>query len=104
MCVCFGGAGDWPSRPNSSGIRAGSWLTCFQLALRAYTYVCCAASLLHTQGWIDTTYMNKEGTFRLSRGNKGTLFVCKCAGYYTGACLLSMCMLPHHVCSCCLLG
>jgi hypothetical protein len=29
------------------------------------------------QGWIDTTYMNPEGTFRLARGNKGTLFVLK---------------------------
>lgn len=28
-----------------------------------------------TKGWIDTTYMNEEGTFRLARGNKGTLFV-----------------------------
>jgi hypothetical protein len=27
------------------------------------------------QGWIDTTYMNEEGTFRLARGNKGTLFI-----------------------------
>ncbi|KIY95935.1 putative plastid-lipid-associated protein 12 [Monoraphidium neglectum] len=26
-------------------------------------------------GWIDTTYMNQDGTFRLARGNKGTLFV-----------------------------
>jgi hypothetical protein len=23
------------------------------------------------QGWIDTTYMNQDGTFRLARGNKG---------------------------------
>jgi len=27
------------------------------------------------QGWIDTIYMNADGTFRLARGNKGTLFV-----------------------------
>ncbi len=27
------------------------------------------------QGWLDVTYMNTDGTFRLSRGNKGTLFV-----------------------------
>ncbi|GBF92568.1 hypothetical protein Rsub_05182 [Raphidocelis subcapitata] len=27
------------------------------------------------KGWIDTTYMNAEGTFRLCRGNKGTLFI-----------------------------
>lgn len=27
------------------------------------------------KGWIDTTYMNADGTFRLARGNKGTLFV-----------------------------
>ena len=25
-----------------------------------------------TKGWIDVTYMNEEGTFRLARGNKGT--------------------------------
>eukprot|EP00892_Ulva_mutabilis_P007085 jgi/Ulvmu1/4749/UM020_0033.1 len=28
-----------------------------------------------TKGWIDITYMNEDGTFRLTRGNKGTLFV-----------------------------
>lgn len=28
-----------------------------------------------TKGWIDVTYMNREGSFRLTRGNKGTLFV-----------------------------
>jgi hypothetical protein len=33
--------------------------------------------LAEMQGWIDTTYMNPEGTFRLARGNKGTLFVCR---------------------------
>ncbi|GLC44333.1 hypothetical protein PLESTB_000481200 [Pleodorina starrii] len=27
------------------------------------------------KGWLDVTYMNVDGTFRLSRGNKGTLFV-----------------------------
>lgn len=27
------------------------------------------------KGWIDNTYMNAEGTFRIARGNKGTLFV-----------------------------
>ena len=27
------------------------------------------------KGWIDITFMNKEGTFRLTRGNKGTLFI-----------------------------
>lgn len=27
------------------------------------------------QGWIDVTYMDLAGTFRLSRGNKGTLFI-----------------------------
>ncbi|KAI8475801.1 MAG: hypothetical protein J3K34DRAFT_516979 [Monoraphidium minutum] len=27
------------------------------------------------KGWIDTTYMNAAGSFRLARGNKGTLFV-----------------------------
>ncbi|KAG2500058.1 hypothetical protein HYH03_002335 [Edaphochlamys debaryana] len=27
------------------------------------------------KGWIDVTYMNAEGTFRLTRGNKGTLFI-----------------------------
>ena len=27
------------------------------------------------KGFIDVTYMSKDGTFRLSRGNKGTLFV-----------------------------
>eukprot|EP00198_Chlamydomonas_reinhardtii_P014101 XP_001703438.1 plastid lipid associated protein [Chlamydomonas reinhardtii] len=27
------------------------------------------------KGWIDVTYMNSDSTFRLSRGNKGTLFV-----------------------------
>lgn len=30
-------------------------------------------SLVHLQGWIDNTYMNQEGTFRLARGNKGEL-------------------------------
>ena len=34
-----------------------------------------AALCFVVQGWIDTTYMNQEGTFRLARGNKGTLFV-----------------------------
>lgn len=28
-----------------------------------------------TKGWIDVTYMNESCTFRLSRGNKGTLFI-----------------------------
>lgn len=27
------------------------------------------------KGWLDLTYMNADATFRLSRGNKGTLFV-----------------------------
>jgi hypothetical protein len=35
--------------------------------------------LLLLQGWIDTIYMNPEGTFRLARGNKGTLFIRKSA-------------------------
>ncbi len=25
-----------------------------------------------TKGWIDITYLNPEGTFRLTRGNKGS--------------------------------
>ncbi len=36
------------------------------------------------KGWIDNTYMNAGGTFRLARGNKGTLFVLA----RVGACLL----------------
>ncbi|KAK9820183.1 hypothetical protein WJX72_007235 [[Myrmecia] bisecta] len=28
-----------------------------------------------TKGWLDITYLSADGTFRLSRGNKGTLFV-----------------------------
>jgi PAP_fibrillin len=28
-----------------------------------------------TKGWIDITYLSKDGKFRLTRGNKGTLFV-----------------------------
>ena len=32
----------------------------------------CAPGL---QGWLDITYLSPDGTFRLSRGNKGTLFV-----------------------------
>lgn len=27
------------------------------------------------KGWIDVTYLSRDGTFRLTRGNKGTLFV-----------------------------
>jgi hypothetical protein len=27
------------------------------------------------KGWIDVTYLSKDGKFRLSRGNKGTLFI-----------------------------
>lgn len=27
------------------------------------------------KGWLDVTYLSKDGQFRLSRGNKGTLFV-----------------------------
>jgi hypothetical protein len=27
------------------------------------------------QGWLDVTYLSPEGDFRLSRGNKGTLFI-----------------------------
>ena len=27
------------------------------------------------QGWIDVTYLSADGSFRLSRGNKGTLFI-----------------------------
>jgi len=27
------------------------------------------------KGWIDVTYLNQDGDFRISRGNKGTLFV-----------------------------
>ena len=27
------------------------------------------------QGWLDITYLSPDGQFRLSRGNKGTLFV-----------------------------
>lgn len=29
------------------------------------------------KGWLDVTYLSKDGAFRLSRGNKGTLFVLK---------------------------
>lgn len=29
------------------------------------------------KGWLDVTYLSQNGTFRLSRGNKGTLFVLK---------------------------
>jgi len=28
-----------------------------------------------TKGWIDITYLSEDGTFRLTRGNKGTLFI-----------------------------
>ncbi|GAX78326.1 hypothetical protein CEUSTIGMA_g5768.t1 [Chlamydomonas eustigma] len=28
-----------------------------------------------TKGWLDVTYMSPDGNFRLSRGNKGTLFI-----------------------------
>ena len=28
-----------------------------------------------TKGWLDITYMSQDGNFRLSRGNKGTLFI-----------------------------
>lgn len=28
-----------------------------------------------TKGWLDVTYISKDGTFRISRGNKGTLFL-----------------------------
>lgn len=28
-----------------------------------------------SQGWIDVTYLSPDGRFRLSRGNKGTIFV-----------------------------
>lgn len=28
-----------------------------------------------TKGWIDITYLSSDGKFRLSRGNKGTLFI-----------------------------
>jgi hypothetical protein len=27
------------------------------------------------KGWLDVTYLSKDGSFRLSRGNKGTLFI-----------------------------
>ena len=27
------------------------------------------------QGWLDVTYLSPDGNFRLSRGNKGTLFI-----------------------------
>ena len=27
------------------------------------------------QGWLDITYTSPDGNFRLSRGNKGTLFI-----------------------------
>lgn len=27
------------------------------------------------QGWLDITYLSPDGRFRLSRGNKGTLFI-----------------------------
>lgn len=32
------------------------------------------------RGWIDTTYLSADGQWRLSRGNKGTLFVLRKAG------------------------
>lgn len=28
-----------------------------------------------TKGWLDVTYISKDGSFRVSRGNKGTLFL-----------------------------
>ena len=31
--------------------------------------------VLGPQGWIDITYLSPNGDFRLSRGNKGTLFI-----------------------------
>ena len=33
--------------------------------------ICCCA----VQGWLDITYLSPDGSFRLSRGNKGTLFI-----------------------------
>lgn len=43
------------------------------------------------QGWIDTTYMNEDATFRLARGNKGTLFVREYTGQPArGSSLLSV--------------
>ena len=27
------------------------------------------------QGWLDTTYLSEDGSFRISKGNKGTVFV-----------------------------
>jgi PAP_fibrillin len=32
-----------------------------------------------TKGWIDITYLNEDGTFRLTRGNKGALAAHMCA-------------------------
>ena len=32
-------------------------------------------AFLHVQGWLDVTYTSQDGNFRLSRGNKGTLFI-----------------------------
>ena len=30
---------------------------------------------INVQGWLDVTYTSQDGNFRLSRGNKGTLFI-----------------------------
>ena len=32
-------------------------------------------STINAQGWLDVTYTSQDGNFRLSRGNKGTLFI-----------------------------
>ena len=34
----------------------------------------CSAAVF-TQGWLDTTYLSSDGEFRISKGNKGTMFV-----------------------------
>jgi hypothetical protein len=50
-------------------------LPCACISFRVAVVLMCHVCWLVLQGWIDITYMNPEGTFRIARGNKGTLFI-----------------------------
>ena len=61
----------------ASSAWAGLGLACqsFNAAVAVLVPSCAVRCAPWLQGWLDLTYMNADATFRLSRGNKGTLFV-----------------------------
>ena len=68
--MCCIPSSPWPAKFHASQHPGQN--ICLGLAARL---VCTARLACCVQGWIDITYLSADGSFRLSKGNKGTTFV-----------------------------